>query len=43
VLIKDVLPLANEVHLPSTAAFDDQVEKNPKKGFQIIRDLVRPA
>jgi len=42
-LIKDVLHLFNEVHLPSVAVFGDQVEKNPKKRFQIIRDLMRPA
>jgi hypothetical protein len=43
VLIKDILHLANEIHHPSIVAFGYQVEKNPKKRFQIIRDLMWPA
>jgi len=43
VLIKDVSHLVYERHSHGVAAFGHQVEKNPKKRFQIIRDLMRPA
>jgi hypothetical protein len=43
VLIKDILHLDNKVYRPSIAALGHQVEKNPEKRFQIIRDLMRPA
>jgi hypothetical protein len=35
-MIKNVPHLFNEIQRPSIAAFGHQVEKNPKKRFQII-------
>jgi hypothetical protein len=43
VLIKNLLHLANKVHRTNVAAFGHQVEKNPEKRFQVIRDLMWPT